>query len=152
MNLNSLSTTNVILEHDKIQPLPTLLTKNLNLLHFQDSCGSGRTCKIILTSLEESFADIIKLASVTVVFAEDAFDRNNPPKTQIRRVAMSKSTMRDLDLLDEEGYVRRLSMILDSHGNVLAVLPVLGDEDLQSHIQLIVLPELRRLSADQTFS
>lgn len=122
------------------------LTQSLNVFHFQDSCGSGRTCSIMLRSIEDELAELSPLASVTLVYPNDAFDKDTPPTSKVPRVEMSKEAMGELGLLDAEGYVKRQTLILNKDGKILAKLLVNDESELPMHIKNQVLPELRKLS------
>lgn len=123
-----------------------LLTQPLNVLHFQDSCGSGRTCRIVTKSIEDHLSELTKYASVTIIFADDAFDRETPPTSSIQRAGLSKNILGELGLLDEDGYVKRTTLIVSNEGDILRELPVLDEGELELHITQSVLPELRKLS------
>ena len=145
MNFASLPSTRVTTGSDQTVPLSDLLTQPLNVFHLQDSCGSGRTCRIVLSSIEDSLFDMTKLASVRILFADDAFDKQSPLDSPVQRVGISKEALREMGALDEEGYVQRVTVILDKTGNVLRVLPVTTEDELTTHILLTVLPELKKL-------
>ncbi|MCC3406127.1 MAG: hypothetical protein JGK17_11145 [Microcoleus sp. PH2017_10_PVI_O_A] len=125
--------------------LTDLLNEQLNVLHFQDSYGSGRTCNCVLSSIEVNLERLSNYGSTTLIVADDAFDKENPPETKVHRVVMTKAEMGSLNLLDEEGYVCRTTLIVNSTGAVLATLPVMTEEELGTHIEQAVLPTLIQL-------
>jgi hypothetical protein len=137
-------------EEGQAVSLPQLLKDRLNVLHFQDSFGSGRTCSCVLASIEANLSQLSQYAVTILVVADDAFDKDNPPATQVQRVMMSKAEMKRLSLLDEEGYVRRTTLIANAQGNVLATLPVETEEELSTHIEQRVLPALAAIQNNST--
>ncbi|MCL1474708.1 hypothetical protein [Argonema antarcticum] len=145
MTTQYLGATTVLNEQDQPTLLTHLLNDKLNILHFQDSYGSGRTCNCVLSSIEANLERLSNYGSTTLIVADDAFDKDNPPKTKVHRVVMTKAEMGRLNLLDEEGYVRRTTLIVDSTGSVLATLPVTTEEELATHIEQAVLPTLTQL-------
>ncbi|MEG4532383.1 hypothetical protein [Microcoleus sp. D2_18a_D3] len=147
MTTEYLGSTIVLNEQDQPTLLTHLLNEKLNILHFQDSYGSGRTCNCVLSSIEANLERLSNYGSTTLIVADDAFDKDNPPKTKVHRVVMTKAEMGRLNLLDEEGYVRRTTLIVDSTGSVLATLPVTTEEELATHIEQTVISTLIQLQS-----
>lgn len=145
MSTEYLSLTTVFNEQCQPTLLTHLLNQKLNILHFQDSYGSGRTCKCLLSSIEVNLERLSNYGSTTLIVADDAFDKDNPPETKVARVVMTKAEMGNLNLLDEEGYVRRTTLIVDSTGAILATLQVTTEEELSTHIEQAVIPKLTQL-------
>jgi hypothetical protein len=147
MTTQYLGSTTVLNEQNQPTLLTHLLNDKLNILHFQDSYGSGRTCNCVLSSIEGNLERLSNYGSTTLIVADDAFDKDNPPKTKVHRVVMTKPEMGRLNLLDEEGYVRRTTLIVDSTGSVLATIPVTSEEELATHIEQAVISTLIQLQS-----
>lgn len=126
--------------------LSPYLTQPLNIFHVQDSCGSGRTCSVILHSFEESLAELSPFASIAIVHPDDAFDHKTLPESTIKRIKIPKELLETLGLLDGEGSVRRSSHIFNQAGDLLCSLFVPDEEDLVRHVREQLLPELKRLA------
>ena len=150
MSTQSLNSCTVLLEDDQSASFSKILKEPLNVLHFQDSFGSGRTCSCALASIEANLNQLNQHAATFLVVADDAFDKDNPPTTQVKRVVMSKAEMKRLDLVDEEGYVRRTTLIVNSQGDILSTLPVETEDELATHIEQAVLPVLSAIQSKAT--
>ena len=125
--------------------LAPFLTRPLNVFHLQDSCGSGRVCRVAGVFFEDALPELLSVASVAIIHPDDAFDRAAPPPSLIPRVEISKDILRANGLLDDEGYVRRQTLIIDDRGEILATLPVADSADLPVHLSHAVLPALEGL-------
>ena len=81
MDAKSFLSANVTVSGGEVMPFSNLLTRPLNVFHLQDSCGSGRVCRVAGAFFEDALPDLIAVASVTIIHPDDAFDRAPPPPT-----------------------------------------------------------------------
>jgi hypothetical protein len=105
--------------------LKDLLSQPITVLHFQNSFRQGQTCSVVMPTIEENLEAIQHLADVKVIVRETPFDEY--VDTPVSQFIMSKADLATLNILGEDSYIERTSLIVDRDGNILATLP--ADQD-----------------------
>lgn len=130
------------LEGEDVQ-LKELLSQSITILHFQNSFRRGQTCSVVMPTIEQNLEAIHHLADVKVIVRETPFDEY--VETPVPQFIMSKSDLASLDVLGEDGYIERTSLIVNRNGEILATLPADDDDRLESYFTEDVLPLLETL-------
>jgi hypothetical protein len=101
--------------------LKELLSQPITVLHFQNSFRRGQTCSVVMPTIEENLDTIQHLADVKVIVRETPFDEY--VDTPVSQFIMSKADLATLNVLGEDSYIERTSLIVDHDGKILATLP-----------------------------
>jgi hypothetical protein len=125
--------------------LADLLCGKVNLVHFQNSYRAGQSCRVVMPTIEANKLALEAYGNVVVVVRSDPMDRCDEHPTSIMQVEMSVTDLEPLGVLGPDGYIQRVSFIVDQNGNVLEIVSAKGDE-LTKHIEVEVLPRLRKFA------